>query len=365
MTTYFITWLAVFTLAATARRHDYLYDDELSYGRIKHTAQSNMFSSLACMILIFVAGCMYYIGSDYYAYYGWYQSYAESLSERIRTLNEPAISIIYSIVVKFYNDGFACIFALGAIMIWLVIRTLRNNTTDICLAIILYAITCWVATFNGMRQALAVSVVFAGFPYLRDKKLLQYAMCIFAAYLCHKSAIIFILLFFVVHRKVDLGNLTLLIITTIVVLFSYDRVFAVTDIILDKEINPNAAYNARAVNMLRVAANCAPGIVFGVIWWNRPRSEKHDFYLNLLFINAIISLMTSNSAYLARLNMFSKPFQVIAICELLKVNLSSRRIVKIGIVLLFLLFETYEVYHSADLSPFRWIWSRGGSYYGW
>lgn len=39
-------------------------------------------------------------------------------------------------------------------------------------------------------------------------------------------------------------------------------------------------------------------------------------------------------------------------------------LLRLGIVFLFLLFQMYEVHHSADLSPFRWIWSRGGSYYG-
>ena len=43
------------------------------------------------------------------------------------------------------------------------------------------------------------------------------------AFLCHKSAIVFILLYFIVHRKIDGKNLLVLLIASFIVLYSYDK----------------------------------------------------------------------------------------------------------------------------------------------
>ena len=358
MTTYFITWGAVALLAIVAKQTDFQFGDELSYGKVKHATAAKIFFFLACAILVFVAGCRYNVGGDYWAYYSWYKDYADSFFERLREFNEPGLSFIFWLTTKVWNDGFACILIVDAIMILLVLKVLRDNTDNIPLGLILYALICWISTFNGMRQALAVAVFFCGLPYLRDKKIVKFGIIVFLAFLCHKSALVMALLYIVVHRKIDAKNIIILAIASVAVIYSYDRVFNFTNELLDKELNTDSAYISRSVNLLRVAANMAPGIYFVAKNWKREADEKSTFYLNLLIIHGLIALVTLNSAYLARLNMYTAPFVVISICELVKREKRNRTITEIIAILLYFAFQTYQVYNSVELSPFKWIWER-------
>ena len=216
MSTYFFTWGSVLVFALLAKKTDFEFSNELSYGKVDHTSNAKLFFFIGSFILVFVAGCRYYIGSDYYAYYGWYQSYADSFNDRLVSFNEPGISFIYWIIVKFVNDGFACVFIANAVMIFLALRVLRNNTSEIAVALILYSLIFWVATFNGMRQALAVTIIFCGFKFLREKKLFNYCIVVFIAFLFHKSAVVLLLLYFIVHRKINWKNLLILVAITVI-----------------------------------------------------------------------------------------------------------------------------------------------------
>ena len=358
MVTYWLVWLCVLMFSAVAQSSDYAFLDKPLNEQVEHTQAAKFWLFLSAVVLIFVAGCRYYIGSDYYAYYGWYQSYAASFWENLRSFDEPGIRFIYMLVTKFVDDGFACVFVTNGIMIALVLRTLYKNTSQTCLATILYSLICWTATFNGMRQALAVAVFFCGVSYLREKKFVKYLIVCVVAFLCHRSAVVMIFLYFVVNRKVNVKNIVLLAVLGITILLSFDRVIEVTGFILDESIEADSTYWANAVNYLRTAANIAPSVFFLYVYRNEEKGEAESFYLNLLLIHAIVALATSNSACLARMSMYTAPFEVLAICELSKVFKKKNRGIIILIVILFWIFESYEVYISPDLTPFKWIWQR-------
>ena len=358
MATYWLVWLCVLIFSAIAQSSDYAFPDQPLNEKITHTPTTKFWLFLAVSVLIFVAGCRYYIGADYYAYYGWYQSYATTFWERLRSLDEPGIRLIYMLVTKVVDDGAACIFVTDGIMIVLVLRTLYKNTSKVCLATILYSLICWTATFNGMRQALAVAVIFCGLPYLREKKFVKYLIVCAIAFLCHRSAIVMILPYFVVNRKINAKNIFLLSILGITVLMSFDRVIEVTGFILDESIKADSTYWANAVNYLRTAANIAPSVFFLYVYRNEEKGEAESFYLNLLLIHAIVAFATSNSACLARMSMYTAPFEVLAVCELSKIFKEKNRGIVVLIVILFWIFESYEVFISPDLTPFKWIWQR-------
>lgn len=64
---------------------------------------------------------------------------------------------------------------------------------DRWLAWFIFLVVCYNAFLNNMRQMLAVSIVFLGFSYLKDKKLLQYFICVMIASLFHKATVVMLL----------------------------------------------------------------------------------------------------------------------------------------------------------------------------
>ncbi len=359
MAAYYVTWFFVAFFSSLAWATDYPHSCELCTGKVRHSLTAKIFLLFTGAVLIFVAGCRYYIGSDYFSYYADYNSYVSSLGERLDALDEPGLSLIYWLVYQFVDDGFACVFVSNAIMIYLVLKVLNKYTDNTMLATVLFALTFWIDTFNGMRQALAVSLVFCGLPYLKERKLCRFCIIIFLAFLCHKSSIVCFLLYFALHRKVNRKNVFILAIASVAVAFSLEYVFRVTNYILDKNLNRSSTYIANSVNLLRTLSNVAPALFFGGFYRRKARGKEEEFCLNILLVQAFISVATCKSAYLARLNLYLAPFEVYSIAELTKgLSKSNRRVMTAVIIGLFFIFETYEIMHKTSLSPFRWIWSR-------
>ena len=359
MHVYFLTWFSVFLLGLLAQQVDYSWDEELTDSAVTHTSRANLFFSVAVLILVFVAGCRYYIGSDYYAYYGNYESYIKGFWEQLKILDEPGLPFIYWITSKFSYSGFACVFVSNAIMIILVLRTMYKNTDFLLFPLMLYSLVCWVATFNGMRQALATAVVFCGFPYLRDRKFIKYLIIIFLGFLCHKSALLMIPLYFLCHRKINIRNIVIIIVVSFICLNSYELLFSVVESVLGKQLNTDGVYISKSVNSLRILTNIAPALLFLLLNSRREQNKLQDFYMNILLFHAIVSFISRDSAYLARMVIFTAPFEVIAICELAKEKWNRNRSVITALaIVLYFLFQTYQIIISPDLSPFQWIWQR-------
>ena len=65
--------------------------------------------------------------------------------------------------------------------------------------------------------------------------------------------------------------------------------------------------------------------------------------MNILIIDAVVAVITMNSAALSRLNMYMAPFTVISIVELVKVlSIDEQRIINKAIVLLYWIFTWFE-----------------------
>lgn len=356
MAPYWITWMSVMIIAGLAQYCDYKSKNQMTYAKVIHTKNARILFVLCSAILIVVAGRRYYIGGDFDAYYTGFSYYATDLFRAVREFDEPGIRLVYAIAALFSKNNMAGIFAVALVTLGLELVVIYRNTDRICLAIILFEFMCWTACFNGVRQALAVAVLFCGFSALREKKFWKYAFFVFGAFLCHKSAIVMVLIYFLAHRKMNLRNLLFTTVAVIVVVKSYDYVFQITGWILGADTEEFGLYWEQSVNILRICSKVAPAIFFLLMYKSRLGNEKILFYTNLLVVNAIVAITTANSACLARMSMYTAPFTVIAIVELVKgFNLKSRKLLIPLIVVLYCAMTCYEISKTATLYPFRWV----------
>lgn len=358
MAVYFITAFTIFILAYFAQSREGYSERLTEYGHVVHSADTRRLVILACVVLVCVAGWRYYVGTDYGGYFHYYLRYADELLERVRNLDEPGYSVLSAVAKMLGADGGMAIFLASAVTVSICIFSIYRNTSEIQYALLLYIFMgCWSAGFNAVRQAMAAAFLFAGYPSLREKKIVKFLLFVFLAFLCHKSAIIMVVLYFLAHRKVSVLNLAIMLIGIVVLLGSYNFIFQVAENVLDKDYDMTNTYINTSVNILRVLVGISPAIYFGFSLWNKKKTSITEFYLNLLFIHAMINLVTLNSAYLARLTIYTSPFAVISISELSKfIDIKYRRITMVSIILLYFLFWIYEMYNSDSLRIFRFIW---------
>ena len=121
----------------------------------------------------------------------------------------------------------------SAIMIGLTAKFIWDNSEDYGLSwIIFICLGSMTFTMNGMRQAMAMSICLLAYTYAKNKKLVKFLLTILVAILFHKSALIFLIVYFVVNMKHGFKSTSLLIIGTLMFVSLADRlVFVYGDVV--------------------------------------------------------------------------------------------------------------------------------------
>lgn len=359
MTPYFLTLLimVMFSAAAQSTRK---VDTGNGIG-VKQPA-----SKFTCVLLIiavaplvFTAGFRYGVGSDFNAYYNAFDIFGDEVWERLKTLTEPGIPLIIKIVNIFTKDNGAYIFAFAFFTIVPTAYVFLRRSNDYTKVLLLYVFCgCWHGSFNGVRQYLAATVIIFGHRYILDKKLLKYALCVFVAFLFHRSAIIMIVPYFVMRGKINVRNILLLALGTLIVSANYETIFSIIGDAKGHDISISI-YSNTAVNVLRVLANCAPAILAVIMYIKKKPNPEQTFYINGLIMNAAAMIAASNSTYLARVSVYTGLFIPIGLSKLIHFdNKRIERMAWFAIIVLFAIFWYYEVSTYPDLNDFRWVWER-------
>lgn len=363
MATYYITWLSVVILGFVMRAYDHP-EKSIKGERIHHPVQTTVAFCVAVSILSFVGGLRYRVGADYMPYYSLHSYYMDVLLQNIKTLSEPGISILYRIATLFYDDPASCIFLCAAVTAVLGLIVVYRHSENLMLGMLLYVFVVWHTCFNGIRQALAVSVLFCGYSSLKERQLLKWCLAVFAAFLFHRSSAVLAIMFFLVHRRIKLTYVIALFVGTFFLLRLYNRLFELIGWLMDKQDyvayheEGGSNYISRSVNILRILFEVFPAAFFMFNLGQKERTEEMDFYLNLLLIHAALAITTMGSAYMARMSLYTMPFAIVAICNLMPELGRGKAIWSPAFVCAFAFFGWYEIYNNSSLQPFRWIWER-------
>lgn len=360
MSVYFITVSLIAILCLLAQRTNCSRMKLDSDGRYQHTKQTTLFYALAAGVLIFVSGMRYGVGTDFFGYFYNYENYAKELYECIKTLNEPGFRFICWIVVRLGGNGANVIFCSSVITMGLFLYTIYRNTDRFFLATLLFVfLGCWHGSFNGIRQYLAAAIIFCGVGYIKQHDFKKYCFVVFCAFLFHGSAILMIFAYFVAHNKINFRNIVLMVIGSLIILSSFDRVMEWTSFLLNAEYSETNEYLTNSVNFLRVLVAIVPSVFFLIMSWRKKWDEEQRCWMNFLILNSIMMLATSNSTYLARMGMYTTPFLALGIPELIKgLNYRNRKIISLVIPVAYAFYWWYEISNSSALNNFRFIWQR-------
>lgn len=359
MTPYFLTiiLMVIFSSAAqTTRKVD-------TGSRLLESKPASKITSallIAAVIpLIFTAGFRYEVGADFNAYYKADEVFGGNVWEKIKTLNEPGISILVEIINLFSNDGAAYIFTFSFLTIVPTTYILLRRSNNYTVILLLYVFCgCWHGIFNGVRQYLAATVIMFGYRYIQEKKFVKYAITVLIAYCFHSSAIIMIVPYFVMRGKINFRNIFLLALGTLLVSSNYEAIFSFIGALKDKDVSVGT-YATTSVNILRVLANCAPAVLAVALYIKKDPTPEQTFYINGLIVNAAAMIAASNSTYLARISIYTTLFIPAGLPKLIRMeDKIMEKVLWVIIIALFAVFWYYEVSTYPSLNHFKWVWER-------
>ncbi len=357
MTVYFVTVFFVFIFSYIANTQK-VRTPNLAVNS-KESAGYILFVSLCAVILICVSGLRYQVGTDYMSYMQGYGTRVANVWDDIASFNEPALGVIALISAVIYDDFATMFFNVALFTVVLNVRTISKYSSNFFVGIMLYIfIGAWHNSFNGIRQYMAAAVIFAGHRFILEKKFWKYCLVVLLASCCHITALVMLPLYFVVNRKVNLKNIILVVGIAVIMRYSYDFFFSIMNTVKGRD-QTEFTYMQTEVNIFRILVAFAPLVLPIFARKGFLEDRENRLYFNMLLMNAAFMFATAESAYLARVGIYTEIFATLAFPKLLDgMSSDNKKFMTTVIMVLYFGFWVYELLGRDALNNYQWIFAR-------
>lgn len=316
-------------------------------------------ATIVGMILIAVAAARWHVGADYWDYErGFTRRVATPLSS-LGVFDEPGLYIVAKFAAMIRNDPAIMFGLVSAATIGLIVWTFYRSTQAFAMAILLFVITSnWQGTFNGIRQFVAVAILFAGHSFIINRHPKRWLLVVLLATLFHVSALIMFALYWMPRRRLTVMQIVLLLTISLIGLNAYGLFASLGDEVRGTGY-VSGGYFVESISPLRIAVALAPIIIFALLTNKDALQPREFFYINVMFLNFALLLIALNSAYLARYAMYTGIYACIGIPALINMDRKSMRdLLYLATVAFYIVFWYYDTVANPNLLDFRTLWDR-------
>lgn len=305
------------------------------------------------LILSLVIGLRYKVGADYLSYLDSYNKYKQgynlSFEFGYEMLNKISIYM-----------GFGYTFVLLAssfITNFFIIKTIKDKSNNFFLSIvILFGSGFIIFQTNGIRQAIAISLIFYSIRYIERNNVWKFILFSILASLFHLSALIMVPFYWL--SKIELKKISLILILSgsiIIMFLNLNEVISffinlLPDFFYKNYINYIFSNPSRVNTGIRIIFE---SILFFVIILNLKanikRNKLKNILFNLTFYGIILRNIIGKYWGLNRIPFYFLIFQIILIPLIIK-DLSINKYFKILIIIFVLLYYIFMFFYEVNIS---------------
>lgn len=323
---------------------------------------------LVCCIFIFFFAARWYVGTDYVNYYSRFFKLLDIDYLTILTNFRDSGFYLFSAFVgkEITTNYFIYSIMLGCLIYIPIVSVYRKYSNYFVLTCTLYIMLClYTWPYNGMRQAVAVSILFAGYPFLYNRRdYWKYGIALILAFLFHSSAIL-VAPFIILTRMKPWSKKFISICLAIVILIVLLPSLWTTVINFLENIGQTKMANdysdleslRSGVSFFRVAVAGLP-VLLSFIYYDRLRdSNPHiDWVINMCVMNLIFLLCGYRVTVIARFATFFNVGLPLLIPEFVNIfTENSKKLAKVIIFILFFLHMMILIPNDSGLLPYRFI----------
>ncbi len=166
---------------------------------------------------------------------------------------------------------------------------IKRNSNNYMLSIIMF-ITLGLFTFciNGMRQAIAMSICLLSFEFAKNKKFIPFLLVVLLATLFHKSAIFFIIVYFLCNFKPKLSNVIIFLLIVGLFIISSKNLVYIFDNLVDQDYGSSDSVDSGGyVTVLIYLIS----IIFSLIFVREWKTNQNIFSLLLITIFGFVMFL--------------------------------------------------------------------------
>lgn len=299
---------------------------------------------------------------DTYAYIRMYRGLPNSLAELgtyvMETEKDKGFTALCIVLKSIIGDSHVIFLLLiAAVQMWCIVYVYRKYSSNFFLSFFLFVVSTdylsWMQ--NGMRQFLAVTVIFACFRWIVEKRYIPLIAVILLMSTIHGSALMMIPVVFIIQGK-PWNKKTILFIIGILLAIAYIDKFTplLNDMLVDtqySDIITNEIWTTDdGTNMLRALVYSVPAFfsLVGIRYVN----EANDPVINVSVNASVISMAlyflstVSSGIYIGRLPIYVSLMSYIALPWLLDHIFTPRsaRMIKMIMIGAYLVFFYYQMF---------------------
>lgn len=287
------------------------------------------------------------------------------ISNYLETVTKDKGFSVLTVIIKsvFGNSDTIYFFIVAAVQIVILALVFRKFSEDYWLSMFLFIASTdyfsWV--HNGVRQFVAVALIFGAFELMLKKKYLAVIFVILLASTIHGSALLMIPIVFIIQGQAWNKKTLLCIIASILVLFFVDQFTNVLEVMLSDTQYTNVvsdwqAWNDDGTNPIRVLVYAIPTILS--LLGLRYIKEENDPVINMCVNAGIISTglgiisMGTSGVFLGRLPIYVSLYStgILLPWELNHMfTKESARLIKIIAVIMYIVFFYYQMHFTWGL----------------
>lgn len=229
---------------------------------------------------------------------------------------------------------FIALFFTSIMAIWI-----YRNSADPCFSFILYSVLFY--TFyavTGIRQTIATAlVVFIGYKYIKERKLVKFALLAFAAYLIHKSSVVFVPFYFVANIPITVHYIIFAIIVILIIVVSGKSIYgAIAEWLGYGEEQVNYTGGGAETYATVLTLLCLIILFFYIYYKDRHENSRHIFNITLLTLMSSL-LIYQNQGFM-RIQQYYSLFLMVTFPEVINSFEKESRVVISFATISFLIF---------------------------
>lgn len=204
----------------------------------------------------------------------------------------------------------------------------------------------WLTTMNGIRQAMAASILFIATPLIIKGKFKWYCLLVIFLSIFHESALIMIPIYFFVREEPWSKRMMKLIGVLVVGLLLYDVLEPIIfEALENTQYGHYSEFDEGGSSLIRTMIALLP-LVGAYLFKDKIKEEwpEGKIFVNMSLINGIILCFSMYNWIFARLTYYFQPYAFILFPYILMQwpNLKEKRLLYYGFLVCYFIFMYYE-----------------------
>lgn len=333
-----------------------LFKDESSMSGAKKLEENNSQKIriiAAITMLILIAGLRKGIGTDYSGYAIHYN--ALSIGAESGSNFEIGYNVLnYILSFIGFSDQWL-FFLLSAFLVLSIAWISYKNSVNIDMSIYLFvALYFYFASFNIIRQFIAIPIILLAFEYLCQKDFVKYFACVILASLFHYSALIMLPVYFLVsHQFSRKVHIVIVIICFFLALFGRPVISAVMTILPRYQVYFDFPAGSAWCDIAILSLNYW---LLQCVDEDAKKENVYNVYVNFSLLSIVVSFLTFTNILFARITPYFYIFSILSIpFSLMHISFDVRlrRIISLGTILITFLYCLYYLMNNnAGIVPY-------------